>query len=123
MPAEWKSTLNYISMHAGSEDLKTMLSIFKPKYYMPVRGYYNKLVENAKLALDQGYNHSNILVYDNGMVANFENGKLVRNTDALYSSDMNTYYIVDGYGNVVNKIYFVAGIRYLSPVSSTKRLI
>ena len=31
--------------------------------------------------------------------------KYVRNTSALYSSDGNTYYIVDGYGNVVNEIY------------------
>ncbi len=84
----------YISMHAGSEDLKTMLSIFKPKYYMPVRGYYNKLVENAKLALDQGYNHSNILVYDNGMVANFENGKLVRGFDSIEADEI----MVDGIG-------------------------
>ena len=44
---------------------------------------YNKLVENAKLALDQGYNHSNILVYDNGMVANFENGNTFDNVLSL----------------------------------------
>lgn len=34
-----------------------------------------------------------------------ENGKYVRNTSALYSSDGNTYYIVDAEGNIVNKIY------------------
>ena len=73
----------YVSMHAGSEDLKTMLSIFKPKYYIPVRGYYNKLVENAKHALDVGYNHSNILVYDNGMVATFKDGELVRSLESI----------------------------------------
>lgn len=84
----------YVSMHAGSEDLKTILSIFKPKYYIPVRGYYNKLVENAKLALEQGYNHSNILVYDNGMVATFNNGQLVRTMETVQADEI----MVDGIG-------------------------
>ena len=85
---------DYVSMHAGSEDLKTILSIFKPKYYIPVRGYYNKLVENAKLALDQGYNHGNILVYDNGMVASFSNGQLVRTMETIQADEI----MVDGIG-------------------------
>ena len=84
----------FISMHAGSEDLKTILSIFKPKYYIPVRGYYNKLVENAKLALELGYNHSNMLVYDNGMVANIENGQLIRNIESVQADEI----MVDGIG-------------------------
>ena len=32
-------------------------------------------------------------------------GKLVRNTSYIYSEDGNTYYVVDAYGNIVNKIY------------------
>lgn len=34
-----------------------------------------------------------------------EDGKLVRNTAFTFSMDENTYYVVDGQGNVVNKIY------------------
>ena len=85
---------DYVSMHAGSEDLKTILSIFKPKYYMPVRGYYNKLVANAKHALQLGYNHSNILVYDNGMVAFFKNGELIRGCENIQADEI----MVDGIG-------------------------
>lgn len=85
---------DYISMHAGSEDLKTLLSIFKPKYYIPVRGYYNKMVANARLALDQGYNHNNILVYDNGMVATFKDGEIVRTFDTITADEI----MVDGIG-------------------------
>lgn len=84
----------YISMHAGSEDLKTLLSIFKPKYYMPVRGYYNKLVDNARLALEQGYNHNNILVYDNGMVATIKDGELIRSFETITADEI----MVDGIG-------------------------
>lgn len=87
-------TKDYVSMHAGSEDLKTMLAIFKPKYYIPVRGYYNKLVENAKLALKQGYNHNNILVYDNGMVATFNDGVLDKTVDTVQADEI----MVDGIG-------------------------
>ena len=34
-----------------------------------------------------------------------EDGKYIRNISALYSSDGNTYYIIDGNGNIVNKIF------------------
>ena len=47
-----------------------------------------------------------------------ENGKYVRNTDAIYSNDMNTYYIVDGYGNIVNKIYRGGGYVTLEEVAA-----
>ena len=33
------------------------------------------------------------------------NGMLVRNTSYIYSSDGNTYFVVDAYGNIVNAIY------------------
>ena len=34
-----------------------------------------------------------------------ENGLYVRNTSALYSEDGNVYYVIDSYGNIVNKIF------------------
>jgi hypothetical protein len=34
-----------------------------------------------------------------------EDGKYIRNTSALYSTDGNTYYIIDSEGNIVNKIF------------------
>ena len=47
-----------------------------------------------------------------------KNGKLVRNTSSLYSEDGNTYYIVDGYGNIVNKIYRGGGYVTLEEVAA-----
>ena len=38
--------------------------------------------------------------------------------DAIYSNDMNTYYIVDGYGNIVNKIYRGGGYVTLEEVAA-----
>ena len=61
-------------MHAHEEDIKLILSLFKPKYYMPIKGEFRHLVANAKIAMSMnvGYSHNNVLVYDNGMVALFE---------------------------------------------------
>ena len=47
-----------------------------------------------------------------------KNGKLVRNTSSLYSEDGNTYYIVDGYGNIVNQIYRGGGYVTLEEVAA-----
>ncbi len=67
------------SMHASREDIKMMLKIFKPRYYMPVKGEFRQLLANAQLAVDLnvGYNHSNVIVYDNGMIAEFKDGKKI----------------------------------------------
>lgn len=47
-----------------------------------------------------------------------QNGKLIRNTSALYSADGNTYYIVDAYGNVCNEIYRGGGYVTLEEVAA-----
>lgn len=66
-----------VSMHPSIEDLKMMLFMLRPKYYIPVKGQYRLLYANAKLATDMGYNPNHILILDNGQVAQFENGNLV----------------------------------------------
>ena len=40
------------SMHAHSEDIKMLLNILKPKYYMPVKGEYRSLLANAMMSVD-----------------------------------------------------------------------
>lgn len=70
-------TSHTVSMHPSIEDLKMMLFLLRPKYYTPVKGQYRLLYANAQLAMDMGYNPNNILILDNGQVAQFENGRLV----------------------------------------------
>lgn len=62
------------SMHAQKDDLKFMLSLLRPKYYLPVRGNYVNMMINAKLALDMeiGLNHMNVFIMDNGMQLIFD---------------------------------------------------
>lgn len=83
------------SMHAQQEDLRMMISLFRPKYYMPIKGDFRLLMENAKLAIDLGIglNHFNTFVYDNGMALCFDNqGKPVRKIIMVKNGDI----LVDG---------------------------
>ena len=83
------------SMHAQQEDLKMMISLFHPKYYMPVKGDYRLLMANALLAIDLGVglNHFNTFVFDNGMALAFdENGRNVKKNILIRNGDV----MVDG---------------------------
>ncbi|MFA6942530.1 MAG: ribonuclease J [Bacilli bacterium] len=64
-------------MHASEEDLKMMISLLKPQYYIPVKGEYKQLMANAKLAvgMDVQLSHNNIFLLDNGMTIKFTEGK------------------------------------------------
>ena len=60
---------NFLRMHASEEDLRMMASIFKPRYYVPIKGFYKSLLHNAMSALSMGINlnHQNVFVVENGM--------------------------------------------------------
>lgn len=62
------------NMHAQEEDLRMLLSLLKPKYYIPVKGLFRQQIANAHLAFNSGlkYGHNNILVIDNGVVVEFK---------------------------------------------------
>ncbi len=64
------------SMHASREDLKLVLFLARPKYYIPIKGEYRRLFMNCEIALDMGMKPSNIILLDNGQVAGFKNGVL-----------------------------------------------
>ena len=59
----------FLKMQASEEDLKMLASILKPKYYIPVKGFYKDLLANAMLSLSMGINlsHSNVFVVENGI--------------------------------------------------------
>lgn len=67
------SSKTVLSMHPSVEDLKMMLYLFRPKYYIPVKGEYRHLFMNANLAMSVGYSADRIVVLENGQIATFEN--------------------------------------------------
>ena len=56
----------HVSGHACQEDLKLMLGLCKPKYFIPVHGEYRMLVQHAGLAREMGVNPKNILITEIG---------------------------------------------------------
>ncbi len=60
--------------HASKEDLMLMIKLMNPKYYMPVKGEYRYMVNNANLASDLGIPPENIFLKQNGDVVEFEDG-------------------------------------------------
>lgn len=87
------------NMHAQEEDLRMLLSILKPKYYLPIKGLYRQQIANAHLALhsDLKYTHQNILLLDNGVPVEFrETGARVKphEIDRVTNGDV----LIDGTG-------------------------
>lgn len=69
-----------LSMHPSSEDLKMMIYLFKPTYYLPVKGEYRHLYTNANLALKTGMSKEQVVLLENGQMAIFEN-RLLKSSD------------------------------------------
>jgi len=76
-----------LSMHASKEDLKMMLYLIRPKYYLPIKGQYSDLINNADIAVEMGYTPDRIIILDNGQFASFENGRLVSTSDQIELED------------------------------------
>ena len=56
----------HVSGHASKEELKLMLNLVKPKYFMPVHGEYRHLVYHSRLAEKIGIPKENIFILENG---------------------------------------------------------
>src|SRR5581483_551320 len=58
----------HVSGHASQEELKLLLNILRPKYFVPIHGEYRMLVRHARLAIDLGVRPDNAFVITNGDV-------------------------------------------------------
>jgi len=68
----------HVSGHASQEELKLLLQLVKPKYFIPVHGELRHLHAHAELARNQGIPAENIFVMENGEIIEFdENGARV----------------------------------------------
>ena len=66
----------HVSGHACREELKTMYSLIKPKYFIPVHGEYRHLKQHAELVESLGMNEANILIPELGDVVEVTRGGL-----------------------------------------------
>jgi ribonuclease J len=60
--------LVHVHGHASQEELKMMLSLTRPRYFVPVHGEYRHLAAHARLAWDMGIAESGIFVLEDGDV-------------------------------------------------------
>jgi len=82
------------SGHGNQEDLKLMISLIKPKYFMPIHGEHYLLVAHGDLAASIGVPRENIFLMDNGSI--LEIGKnTAKKIDAKLASGL---IFVDGLG-------------------------
>ncbi len=84
-----------ILLHASREDLMLMIKLINPKYYMPVKGEYRYMVNNANLANALKVPESNIILKQNGEIVTFIDGKLIEDYSKIKVNDI----FIDGTSN------------------------
>lgn len=84
----------HASGHAKGEDLKTVMKLLRPKYFIPIHGEFRHLVRHAQLARQMGIDPRNIFVIENGEIVEFD-----KNSGRIISSKAPSgYVLVDGLG-------------------------
>lgn len=68
----------HVSGHASQEELKLMLNLVRPKFFIPVHGEYRHLIHHSQLAMEVGIPSENIFIAENGRVLEFtrDSGKM-----------------------------------------------
>jgi len=80
--------------HAQAEELKKLIKILKPKFFLPIHGQYSMLIAHAQLAREMQIPEKNIVVVENGKVVNLQKNKIWVEKREVPSS----YVMVDGLG-------------------------
>lgn len=83
----------HTSGHAKREELRLLLQMVRPKYFMPVHGEHRHLVKHTELAIELGIPPEQILLVKNGDSLTFEAGRLVSRSQIAHGK-----VLVDGKG-------------------------
>lgn len=78
--------------HASSEDIMLMIKLMNPKYYMPVKGEYRYMVNNANLANSLGIKPENIFLKQNGDIVEIIDGQATDKFERIKVKDA----LIDG---------------------------
>ena len=80
--------------HAHKQELKQMIDIIKPKFFIPIHGQYSMLVEHTELAKKANIPQKNIVIAENGNIVNLNKNKISLDKKQVPSS----FIMVDGLG-------------------------
>jgi ribonuclease J len=62
----------HVSGHAFREELKLMIKLTRPSYFLPVHGEYRHLILHSRVAKEVGIPEENILLAENGQIIEFD---------------------------------------------------
>lgn len=91
----------HVSGHGSQEELKLMLNLMKPKYFIPIHGEYRMLRQHGKLAEATGIPADHIFLIENGDVVEFHQGKAVLGTKVTAGQVLIDGLGVGDVGNIV----------------------
>jgi len=80
--------------HAKKEELKEMIKIMKPKFFMPIHGQYSMLVAHAELAKECQIKEKNIIIAENGQIVGVNKNQIFLTNKTVPAN----YVMVDGLG-------------------------
>ena len=80
--------------HAQQEEIKEMIKIMKPKFFMPIHGQYSMLTAAAEIARFEGIPERNIIVAENGKIISLTNHQIYLEKEFVPAN----YVMVDGLG-------------------------
>ncbi|MDD5568884.1 MAG: ribonuclease J [Candidatus Pacebacteria bacterium] len=80
--------------HAQKEELKEMIMLMKPKFFLPIHGQFSMLFANSKLAQECGIPEENVILTDNGAIIDVAPNKITIEKKEVPSE----YIMVDGLG-------------------------
>jgi ribonuclease J len=61
----------HVSGHASQEELKLMLNLIRPRYFMPIHGEFRMQVHHGRLAVETGVAPENVFIIENGTPIEF----------------------------------------------------
>jgi ribonuclease J len=66
----------HVSGHASQEEMKLLLHLVRPKYFIPIHGELRHLYQHANIARQIGIPDENIKVIENGQAVEFQDGQM-----------------------------------------------
>ena len=83
----------HVSGHACQEELKLMLSLVRPKFFVPVHGEYRFLKKHGQIAVETGVAKENVFIMENGRILEVD-----ENSAKLTTQVTSGMVLVDGLG-------------------------
>ena len=84
----------HASGHGNEDELREMIELIKPKFFIPIHGQFSMLVSHAKIAQNAGIPENHIALAENGNIVNVTSTQIVIEKEQVPVS----YVMVDGLG-------------------------